>query len=78
MQRRMNEYLTPAELVELTEARTRPAQERWLRANGLLYVVTSKGHIRVLRTHRDARLGCGKQARPAGADPDFSVFRQRA
>ena len=74
----MSEYLTPAELIELTEAKTRPAQERWLRANGLLYLVSSKGHIRVLRAHRDARLGCGKQTRPVASEPDFSVFQPAA
>lgn len=74
----MTDYLTPAELVELTEARTRPAQERWLRANGLLYLVSAKGHVRVLRAHRDAKLGCGKADTSGGPEPDFSIFQPAA
>jgi hypothetical protein len=70
----MSEYLSPAELVDLTDARTRPAQERWLVAKGFKYVVSSKGHVKVLRAHRDVVLGLGIGAPREPAEPDFSVF----
>lgn len=73
----MSDYLSPAELVDLTDARTRPAQQRWLDANGLRYVVSAKGQIKVLRAHRDAKLGLGGAVGAPAAEPDFSVFARR-
>jgi hypothetical protein len=74
----MSEYLTCDELVELTDAQTRPAQRRWLDANGFRYVVSAKGQIKVLRAHRDAKLGQGATPVANSAEPDFSVFRRAA
>jgi len=71
----MSEYLSPADLGDLTDARTRPAQIKWLQAHGWVYTIGSKGNIKVLRGYRDAKLGMvvPKAARTS-PEPDFSVF----
>ena len=74
----MSEYLTSDELGELTDAHTRPAQRRWLDANGFRYVMSAKGQIKLLRAHRDARLGHGETPVASAAEPDFSVFKRAA
>ena len=53
----MSDYLSPADLGDLTDARTRPAQIRWLEAHGWVYTIGSKGNVKVLRGYRDAKLG---------------------
>lgn len=74
----MSDYLSPDELVELTEVHTRPAQVRWLQDNGFAYVISAKGHVRVLRAHRDAKMGVLAANDPGAGEPDFSVFERRA
>lgn len=75
----MSPYLTPDELADLTDARSRKTQEKWLQSNGFVFVVSVRGHIKVLRTHHDAMMGL-RMARPVndagGPEPDFSVFQQ--
>lgn len=70
----MSDYLSPDELAELTDARARRLQERWLRDNGFTYAVSVKGNIKVLRAHRDAKMGLAVAANDTRAEPDFSVF----
>ncbi len=75
----MSPYLTPDELADLTGARRLKTQEKWLQANGFMFVVSVRGHIKVLRTHHDAMMGL-RMVQPAnvgaGPEPDFSVFQK--
>lgn len=50
-------FLTPAELIELTERKTKSAQIAWLKANGFHFVIGANGHPRVLREYVAARMG---------------------
>jgi hypothetical protein len=55
--RKMGKFLTSQELVEFTGAKTRKAQARYLHNNGYNYEINRLGHIRILWTQLEARLG---------------------
>lgn len=74
----MSDYLTPEELAELTDAKARRGQERWLRDNGFTFMHSAKGALKVLRAHRDAKMGLGAANQAHAQEPDFSVFRKSA
>jgi hypothetical protein len=66
--------LTAAEIAELTDRHTRPAQIKRLRAMGVPFLDDPKaGRIVVLR---EALMQTG--TKPPANEPDFSVFGQRA
>lgn len=54
--------LSAAELVELTGAKRRRGQVRWLSARGWLYEVNDAGRVIVARAEFDAHLVSGKPA----------------
>lgn len=73
----MSDYLTREELRELTDAKSRKKQERWLRENGFAFLVSTTGQIKVLRAHRDAKLGMIATIANHAQEPDFSMFPRR-
>jgi len=73
----VSDYLTRDELIELTDAKHRRVQEKWLRENGFTFLVSTTGQIKVLRAHRDAKLGLAAPSLQHAEEPDFSIFPQR-
>jgi hypothetical protein len=70
----MNEpspYLSPAELYELTEARQPTKQAEVLRKRGFRFTVTKYGRVRLLRAHRDRKLGATDAPAVERVEPDF-------
>ena len=67
----MTDYLTRDELIELTDAKHRRVQEKWLKANGFAFLVSTTGQSEVLRAHRDAKLGMGTPAAQQTEKPDY-------
>jgi hypothetical protein len=65
--------LSEAELVALTEAKTRPTQSAWLNARGFTYEVGAKGGIKVLRAHVTSKMGGAPQA-STGKGPNVDFF----
>lgn len=70
----MSLYLSPEELVELTDKKTAPAQARRLKALGIPFIWQPGMRVKVLRS---AVLPKG-EAQPPIPEPDFSVFRRAA
>lgn len=68
----MSDYLSPAELAELTGHRQRPAQIAWLKRRRWRHEVSGRGDPRVLRAYRDRRLLDDSNPAPDSAGPDFS------
>ncbi len=56
-------FLTPSELIELTERKRKSEQIAWLKANDYPYAIGANGHPRVFREYVYARLsGIAKQS----------------
>ena len=71
----MRLYLTPQEVVELTDKKTAPAQARRLKALGIPFRWAVGAPVKVLRSDVDG----GRTAAPAcSQEPDFTVFKQAA
>lgn len=69
-------FLTPDELVELTERKTKATQIAWLKANGFRFVIGANGNPKVLREHVQAKL-CGHASTataPVTAEPNWSAI----
>lgn len=58
-------FLSPDELVELTEYKRPCDQIRWLKSNAYIFEISGKGHPKVLRRLIESRL----DTRSAGAVP---------
>lgn len=72
----MTMFLTHAELVELTERKTKGAQIAWLKANRFQFATGANGHPKVLRSHVQVKL-CGGAVAPAGyssAEPNWGAL----
>jgi hypothetical protein len=74
----MSFRLTRDELAELTGKKTRPAQERVLRAMRIPFVIDGLGKICVSRRAMEERLSGEKPEDDPASEPDFSVFDRRA
>jgi hypothetical protein len=70
----MNEYLTRADLHELTGRQQRPAQIAWLRKHRWRFTVTADDEPRVLRAYRDKRLLDEAQAVAEAPEPNFAAL----
>jgi hypothetical protein len=68
-------FLTVDELRELTGRERRKDQLAWLKAKGYKHEINALGHIKVLRSHVEHKLGAGKPPEPS---PDFTVFQKQA
>lgn len=68
----MSDYLTPAELVELTDARQAKVQAKVLRERGFRFTTTKYGRIRLLRAHRDHKLGATTTPPVERVEPDWT------
>ena len=53
-------FLTPDELVELTDSHRRQDQAKWLRENGFVFFHSRLGNIKVLRAHLKPNSVCAK------------------
>lgn len=73
----MSFRLTCDELVELTRKKTRPAQERVLRAMRIPFVIDGLGKICVSRWAMEERLAGRRPEDDPASEPDFSVFDRR-
>lgn len=75
----MGRFLTQDELVELTGAKTRKAQARFLDNKGYTYDINRLGHIRILWAHVEAKLGghviLDRVER--ATEPDYGFFDRR-
>jgi len=68
-------FLTPAELIELTDARTRETQKKWLDEKGWVYTVSRLGNVKVLKAYTEKRLGMGEDVQQNESEPDFSHWK---
>lgn len=71
-------FLTPEELVELTDCQRAHEQKQWLDARAWVYEVSRLGVVKVLRKYAEMRLGMpidGGEEKPS--EPDFSIFDRR-
>lgn len=68
--------LTTAELVELTDRQTAPAQARRLRAMGVPHIYTPGAQVKVLRSALERRAGVEAPRRREGyaPEPDYLAF----
>lgn len=76
----MGRFLTSEELIELTGAKTRKAQARFLDERGYVYEVNRLGHIRLLWAHVEARLGAvvAVNSTERATEPDYAFFNRNA
>lgn len=71
--------LTPAELKDLTDRTTRPAQAARLRAMRIPFIQDEEdGRIKVLRQVAEKLGGISKPKVEADAEPDFEWMKKRA
>lgn len=75
----MSDYLTPAELFDLTGRKQADKQVAWLKARKWRHETTDQGKPRVLRAYRDKRL-LEDDRRPVAevVRPDFSSLTKAA
>jgi hypothetical protein len=67
----LDDYLSPAELHELTERSQPAAQIRWLRRRAWRFTTSAEGRPRVLRAYRDRRLGGADSPAVEQPEPDW-------
>jgi len=68
--------LTLEELREITGRMKASAQVRFLRQNGINFILRADGKPLVSRTHFEAIMGGEVRVRrPAEPEPDFSIFQ---
>jgi Domain of unknown function (DUF4224) len=68
-------FLTPSELIELTERKRKSDQIAWLRANNFPFAVGANGHPRVFREYVYERLcGVGKMSVERKPEPKWSAI----
>ena len=73
----MGDYLTDAELFELTGRRQPKRQAVWLARNGWRFAVTDHGKPRIARAYWAKRLADDTTAGPVRVEPDFAVLGNR-
>ncbi len=72
-------FLTPEELVELTDCQRSHEQKQWLDARGWVYEVSRLGTVKVLRKYVEMRFGIPiGGAEPCQSEPDFSALGRAA
>lgn len=64
-------FLTPAELRDLTECRSRQKQMEWLLKAGYRFEVSSKGRPKVLRSAVEARLAHSQRIK--SKEPNYAA-----
>lgn len=70
----MTTFVTRDEMAELTGARTRAGQIRWLRERGWVWEPNAAGWPVVLRAHMESRMG-GKPNTVESAGPNWRALR---
>jgi Domain of unknown function (DUF4224) len=70
-------FLTPDELVELTDSHRRQDQAKWLRENGFVFFHSRLGNIKVLRAHVEAQFGLRENV-PTDPEPNWDALRRTA
>lgn len=65
-------FLTPEELTDLTESRSRNKQIDWLNVRGWIYTTSRLGNPKVLRAYAEQKLGLATAAPESATEPDFS------
>ncbi len=73
----MGDYLTGAELFELTGRRQPKRQAQWLARNGWRFAITDLGQPRVARAYWAKRLADDTSADPVRVEPDFAALGDR-
>lgn len=72
-------FLTPKQLVELTDCQRSHEQKQWLDARDWVYEVSRLGTVKVLRRYADMRLGLPVQGAGENiSEPDFSALGRAA
>jgi hypothetical protein len=70
-------FLTPDELVELTDSHRRQDQAKWLRENGFVFFHSRLGNIKVLRAHVEAQFGL-RENTVTDPEPNWDSLKQTA
>jgi hypothetical protein len=70
-------FLTPDELIDLTDSHRRQDQAIWLRENGFVFFYSRLGNIKVLRAHVEAQFGLRENV-PTDPEPDWGALKQTA
>jgi hypothetical protein len=70
-------FLSPDELVELTDSHRRQDQAKWLRENGFVFFYSRLGNIKVLRAHVEAQFGVRENAL-TDPEPNWDSLKQTA
>ena len=68
-------FLTPDELVELTDSHRRKDQAMWLRKNGFAFFYSRLGNIKVLRTHVESQFGLRENV-PTDSEPNWAALKK--
>jgi hypothetical protein len=71
-------FLSPAELVTLTECPQRARQIAWLRRYGWRFAISAKGNPRVSRAYFDKRMAGIEGTPEPSNEPDFTALTERA
>ena len=74
----MSDYLSRAELEELTGRKQRPLQIAWLKARRWRHEVSDRGDPRVLRAYRDKKLLDDKTEVNEVVRPNFAKLKPAA
>ncbi len=70
-------FLTPDELVELTDSHRRQDQAKWLRENEFVFFYSRLGNIKVLRAHVEAQFGL-RENTVTDPEPNWDSLKQTA
>ena len=70
-------FLTPDELVELTDSHRRQDQAKWLRENGFVFFYSRLGNLKVLRAHVEAQFGL-RENTVTDPEPNWDALERTA
>lgn len=69
-------FLTQEDIQDLTGFKNRKNQIKWLRENGINFLIAGDGRPRVLHSHIESLIGATSKTVKRRVEPNFSKFEK--